>query len=168
MSSKVNGKSGARPTGQGLTSPLWFSLQLGFFAGLIWGGVRWLFYILHFTVVLPGFVAEPFFKHSFMQTIAGHLIGLLAFIAFSMVVTFLYTLLLRKLKGPYPGMMFGAVCWAVLFMWGGPELGMFPPITKLTWDTLVSEFCVFLLWGLFIGYTVAFEFTDERLREKAV
>ncbi|MFB5268387.1 YqhR family membrane protein [Paenibacillus enshidis] len=168
MSSITKRDRSAHPTGQGLTSPLRFSLQLGFFAGLIWGLVRWLFYILHFTVVLPGFLAEPFFKHSFMKSTAGHLTGLLFFIVFSMIATFLYTALLRKLKGPYPGLIFGAVWWTVLFVWAGPRLGMFPPVTRLTWDTLVSEFCVFLLWGLFIGYTVAFEFTDERLREHAV
>ncbi|MDP4096758.1 YqhR family membrane protein [Paenibacillus sp. P96] len=167
MSSITNGKRSPRLNGQQLTSPLRFSLELGFFAGLIWGLVRWLFYILHFTVVLPGFIAEPFFKHSFMKSTAGHWTGLLVFILFSMAATFLYTAVLRKLKGPYPGMIYGAVWWAVLFLWAGPLLGMLPPVTKLTWDSLVSEFCVFLLWGLFIGYTVAFEFTDDRVREHA-
>lgn len=41
------------------TNPFYFSVELGFFAGLIWGGARWLMYVLHFTKVLPGFLAEP-------------------------------------------------------------------------------------------------------------
>ncbi len=39
------------------------------------------------------------------------------------------------------------------------------PQNELTWDSIITEFCFFLLWGLFIGYTVAMEYTDERKRE---
>lgn len=56
---------GRRPTqrqGQAhyYTKPFPFALELGFFAGFIWGGLHWLFYLLHFTIVPVGFLAEPF------------------------------------------------------------------------------------------------------------
>lgn len=38
---------------------------------------------------------------------------------------------------------------------------------KLPWNTVISEFCIFLLWGMFIGYTAAIEYTDERKREQS-
>lgn len=145
---------------------LWyFAIELGIFAGLIWGGLRWLMYALHFTRVIPGFLAEPFFKHEFLLTSAGHLLGYLFFIAFSVVVSLIYVLIFRKLKGPWPGMLYGVLWWAGIFFFGSWPFLM-QPMFKLPWNSVISEFCIFLLWGLFIGYTAAIEYTDERKREQ--
>jgi cation transport ATPase len=142
-----------------------FALELGFFAGLLWGLLRWLFFTLHFTIVAPSFLAEPFFKHSFMKTTAGHLVGLLFFIALSVIASLVYTLMFRRFKGPMPGIVYGLVWWVILFVLTGPKLGMMNPPHRLTWNSIYTEICLFLLWGLFIGYTIAVEYTDERKRE---
>lgn len=142
-----------------------FALELGFFAGLIWGGLRWLMYWLKFTEVSPGFLAEPFFKHDFLITTLGQLVGYLFFIVFSVLVALLYVLTLRRLKGPWPGMALGVLWWAILFLVAS-QLFLLQRPFRLSWNSLISEFCVFLIWGLFIGYTTALEFTDERKREK--
>jgi hypothetical protein len=147
------------------TNPWFFAIELGFFAGLIWGGARWLMYVLHFTKVIPAFLAEPFFKHEFLVTPAGHLLGYLFFIAFSVIVSLLYVLIFRKLKGPWPGMIYGVLWWSAVFLAGSWQFLMQPPF-KLPWNSVISEFCLFLLWGLFIGYTAAIEYTDERKREQ--
>lgn len=146
------------------TNPVSFALETGFFAGIIWGGIRWLFYVIHFTKVVPGFLGEPFFQHKFLLTAAGQLTGYLLFIGFSALCSLLYVLVLRKVKGPWLGMMYGIAWWAVLFLAFSWPLLMQPPF-RLPWNTVISEFCVFLLWGLFIGYTAAIEYTDERKRE---
>lgn len=142
-----------------------FSLTIGFFAGLIWGGVQGLFYYMKFTTVLPGYLLEPFFKNSFLQSMAGYYVGWLGFIVFSILVTLAYTLVFRNLKGPLPGMLYGMAWWALIFLVIGPNLHMTTPISTMTTNTFISEFCLYLLWGLFIGYTVAQEYTDERVRE---
>ncbi|WP_106768097.1 YqhR family membrane protein [Paenibacillus faecalis] len=142
-----------------------FALELGFYAGFIWGAVRWLFYSFHFSSVVPGFLLEPFFKHSFLKSAAGQVAGWLSFIALSIIASLIYVYLLRKAKGPWPGIVYGVVWWVVLFIVLEPILHLALPIKRLTWDTNISEICLFLLWGLFIGYTIAQEFTDERHRE---
>lgn len=145
---------------------LWyFAMELGFFAGLIWGGIRWLIYVLHFTKVIPGFLVEPFFKHEFLMTPAGHLLGYLCFIVFSVVASLIYVLIFRKLNGPWPGMVYGVLWWSAIFL-GGSRLFLQQPPFRLPWNSVVSEFCIFLLWGLFIGFTAAIEYTDERKREQ--
>lgn len=147
------------------TNPWLFALQLGFFAGLIWGGIHWLFYGLHFTKVSPGFMAEPFFKHDFLNTVYGHLVGYSFFIVFSIIASLLYVLLLRKLKGPWPGLIYGLIWWAVIFI-ACSRLFLLQPPLKMPWNTFITELCIFLLWGMFIGYTAAIEYTDERKREQ--
>ncbi|UPK42069.1 YqhR family membrane protein [Paenibacillus pabuli] len=164
---KDRGKRAAQRQGQAhyFTKPFPFAVELGFFAGFIWGGLHWLFYLLHFTVVPLGFLAEPFFKHKFIYTAAGHLTGWLFFIVFSVLASLIYTYTLKKWKGPLPGMGYGILWWLIIFVLVGPKLEMVKPLNRLTWDSIITELCFFLLWGLFIGYTVAMEFTDERKRE---
>lgn len=147
------------------TNLLGFSIMIGFFAGLIWGGVKGLFYYLRFTTVIPGFLVEPFFKHSFLNTQPGYYVGWLSFILFSIVATLVYTLAFRKLRGPFPGLVYGIVWWMLIFVVIGPLAQITAPESQLSFDTLFSEFCLYLLWGLFIGYSTAEEFTDERNRE---
>ncbi|WP_018751524.1 YqhR family membrane protein [Paenibacillus sanguinis] len=142
-----------------------FSLEIGCFAGLIWGGVKALFFYMGFTEVVPGYLVEPFFKNAFLHTQAGYYVGWASFIGLSLLATTIYTLALRKLRGPIPGLIYGVVWWVLLFVLLGPWLNMVPPFEKLPVMTIISEFCLYLLWGLFIGYTAAEEYTDERARE---
>ncbi|QWU14787.1 Conserved membrane protein YqhR [Paenibacillus sophorae] len=148
------------------TNPLFFAIETGFFAGLIWGGLHWIFYVLQFTKVIPGFLGEPIFQHKFLVTVAGQLAGYLLFIGFSVLCSILYVLVFRKIKGPWAGMIYGIVWWSVLILACSWLFLMQRPF-RLPWDSLISEFCLFLLWGLFIGYTAATEYTDERKRDSS-
>lgn len=147
------------------TNPWLYSLKIGFFAGLIWGIVRWMFYEMKFTKVLPGFAADPFFQSSFLKTGWGEVVGIGFFVLFSMGAALLYTLALGRLHGPWPGVLYGAAWWVVLFVAVGPMLGIMESVRAAGWNTLYTEICVFLLWGVFIGYSITFEFTDEASRE---
>lgn len=147
------------------TNPLLFAVQLGFFAGLLWGAVRWFCYTFHFTKVLPGFIADMFYTSDYLRTMPGQFVGWAYFIAFSIIASLLYTFLLKKAKGPWPGIVYGLLWWGIIFLWIGPPFGMTLPIQLLGWNTFWTELCLFLLWGIFIGYTVAIEFNDERVRE---
>lgn len=150
---------------RGNTNIWLFSLEIGCFAGLIWGGVKALFFYMQFTEVVPGYLVEPFFKNEFLHTQPGYYVGWASFIGLSLFATIIYTLAFRKLRGPVPGLIYGIAWWGLLFAWVGPWLDMLPPLAELPAMTIISEFCLYLLWGLFIGYTAAEEYTDERARE---
>jgi len=137
-----------------------YALSIGFFAGLIWGAVKMIEHYLHFTSLPPGFLVEPFFKHSFLLTWRGYLLGWVVFIMFSIAAALVYTALLVKFAGPWIGIAYGMVIWGVLFLLVGPVTGMMNWIIYLDWNTILTEACLFMLWGLFIGYSIAFEFND--------
>lgn len=142
-----------------------YAVKIGAYAGLIWGCVRWLFHNMKFTIELPGFLLEPFFKHEFLITYWGIAVGIAAFILFSIGAALLYMVLLGRFKGPWPGLLYGLVWWALMFLAAGPMIGMTGKVNAVGWNTFFSELCIFLLWGIFIGYSIAFEFTDEASRE---
>ncbi len=144
-----------------------FILYLGFFAGFIWGGVKLCFYYLGFTKVIPAFLAEPFYTHDFLDSLTGHMMGWLYFVAFSMLASIFYFLFLRKVKGPWLGIAYGILWWSFLYLFFGPLNGMMKSIDKLDWNSIVTDACLFILWGLFIGFTIAVEFTDEQSDERS-
>ena len=165
MKERTRKENSTEYSGAANTNPFWYCLQLGFFAGLFWGSLRWLLYTIHFTKVLPGFLAEPFFRQSFLKTFWGHLLGLGFFIVFSILAAFLYKLLLGRFKGPWGGIFYGLLWWLVLFFLGGPVMGMIQPIQQIGYETIFTEWALYLVWGLFIGYTLAYEYNDEASRE---
>ncbi|MDF2720422.1 MAG: hypothetical protein K0Q59_97 [Paenibacillus sp.] len=142
-----------------------FGLQTGFFAGLIWGAVKALEAYLHFTEIPAQFMAKPFLAPSFVKSVAGFWMGWLVFIVFSIVASLLYALVLRKVRGPWTGLCYGAAWWVLIYLLVGPSTGMMKWINRYEWNTIITDVCLFLVWGLFIGFSIAFEFTDERNRE---
>ncbi|QNK55469.1 YqhR family membrane protein [Paenibacillus sp. PAMC21692] len=144
-----------------------YAVHIGLFAGLIWGSIRWMFYSMKFTTELPGFLMEPFFRHHFLISYWGIVIGIAGFIVFSIAAALLYTALLGRFRGPWPGIFYGLGWWALMFLAAGPLIGMTSRVNAAGWNTILSELCIFTLWGVFIGYSIAFEFTDESSREPA-
>lgn len=146
----------------GKTNPWLFALQVGLFAGLIWGGLQVIFYYLEFTKILPGFMVEPFFYHNFLKSWSGIFVGWACFLLFSIFSAYIYTLFFRKWKGPWPGIGYGLLWWCIWFVIIGPIVESIKPVGKQGINTITSELCLFVLWGLFIGYTISFEFNEER------
>jgi len=147
------------------TNPWLYPIQIGFFAGLFFGIFRWMCYEMRFTTLLPGYMLDNFFRHSFLATIWGYVIGIAGYIVFSIVMALLYKIVLGKLKGPWPGIFYGLAVWAILFAGIGPLIGIMGWLNQIGWNTIYTELCISTLWGVFIGYSIAFEFTDEVSRE---
>lgn len=147
------------------TSKRHFAVYIGFFAGLLWGGIKIIEHYLHFTTLSPGFLIEPFFLHSFLSTWQGILTGWVAFIIFSIAAALIYSVMLAKARGPWYGLGYGLFWWAVIFLLFGPVTGTTKWIAYMDLNTVLTDFGLYLLWGLFIGYSITFEFTDERVRE---
>lgn len=156
-----------RKDGQLKTRRLRYALYIGFFAGVLWGGVKIIEFAMRFTKVVPGFLLEPFMKHSFLISWPGILAGWACFIALSLVASLLYMLFMRKLPGPWYGIGYGLAWWVFLYLLIGPIAGMVKPVTQLDLNSFVADLCLFVLWGLFIGYSIAMEYTDEWSREPA-
>ena len=148
------------------TNRFLYALQIGIFAGLIFGAIRWICHYFRFTGVIPGFLVEPFFLRSFLAGNGGHVVGTAAFIVLSVAASLLYAPIASKLRGPWPGALYGALWFCVLYLWIGPMLGMLLPLGKLSWDSFWTDGSIFVMWGVFIGYSISYEFTNERRRDK--
>ncbi|MFC4599212.1 YqhR family membrane protein [Cohnella hongkongensis] len=156
-----------RTSGPAPTNPILFSLKIGFYAGIIWGLLRWLATGLRFTSVANAFLLDPFVPRAWLHGFYWQLGGWAAFVAMSILAALVYVAILGRLQGPWPGLAFGAVWWALVYAAAGPYVGALPPLSRIGWGSIVTDFCLFLLWGLFIGYSIAFELHNEAAREPA-
>jgi hypothetical protein len=145
------------------TRPIPYALMVGFFAGVIWGALRIFFFALGFTEVVPGFLVEPFFKHDFLAGVRGYFVGWASFIVLSMIAALIYTIFAKMIKGPWPGVAYGLIWFGVLYLLLGPMIGLINR-SDMDVNSILTDACTFVLWGVFIGYTITFEFTDERER----
>ncbi|RUS48049.1 YqhR family membrane protein [Cohnella sp. AR92] len=161
------GDRSREPEGRGTVSAFRYALQIGFFAGVIWGLVRWLVVALNLTEVPQAFLADSWMPRAKLNTAYWHCAGFVLFIAMSIAAAVLYWLLLGALRGPWPGVVFGGAWWCLLFLVIGPPTGMTESVRVIGWNSIVSELGLYLVWGLFIGYSIAFEFHDEASREPA-
>lgn len=148
-----------------LTKPWSYALYIGFFAGLIWGLAGHVLSYFAFTEVAPAFWLTPWVDKSFLSSWRGQVAGLALYICYSIVAALLYTAVLRKARGPWPGIAYGLAWYVLLFCVIGPLLGLIPSFGKLATHTHLAELCRSLLWGVFIGYSITLEFTDDRRRE---
>ncbi|WP_296974418.1 YqhR family membrane protein [Thermobacillus sp. ZCTH02-B1] len=151
----------------GGTNPWTHAASVGFWAGLIWGLIHWLCELLRFTSVHVGYWIEPFFLRKFLVSPAGHAAGIASFIVFSVAAALLYRALLIRFRGPWAGIVYGTAWWAAIFGGLGPLFGMTAPLTRIGWNTIWTEWSIHMLWGLFIGYSIAFEFHDSAGGERA-
>ena len=142
-----------------------YAIHIGFYAGLIWGVVKYVFYYFKFTKVLTAFFLTTWYEKKTLESWGGQLSGFGGFIVFSIVAAIIYMLILQKRKGAWAGILYGFVWWAAVYVLIGPLTGTLSPIQKLDMNSILSDACIFVLWGVFIGYSIALEFTDERNRE---
>jgi uncharacterized membrane protein YagU involved in acid resistance len=143
-----------------------YALMVGFYAGLIWGTLRIFSYTFGFTQVVPGFLVEPFFLHDFLLGYGGIGLELVTFTLLSLIASIIYMFLFSHRVGPWPGIVYGITWFVAIYLVMGPLIGLLPPLGIISWHSIWSDGCIFLLWGVFIGYSISFEFTDERAHKK--
>lgn len=149
----------------GQTEPYAFSLYIGCFAGLFASLIRLAAHFLRFTPFDNSFLIYDMFINLEQSDLLVQLLGGVSFIILSIIASIIYMLLFRNKKGPMWGIGYGLCWWLLLFIvlpyvisW--PTRGM---VMEL--ETQAFEACLFIIWGLFIGYSIAFEFTDEAKHE---
>lgn len=164
-SNEKNNKNKNNDNSPAPTHPILFSMKIGFFAGLIWGLIRWLTTGLNFTKVSQAFLLDPFVPRRWLVGFYWQAGGLAMFILMSVLAALVYLFVLGRLKGHWPGVLFGAGWWGIVYAWLGPIIGAVPPLKQIGWSSIVTDFCLFLLWGVFIGYSISFELHNEAERE---
>ncbi|GAB2693061.1 YqhR family membrane protein [Paenibacillus thermoaerophilus] len=144
-----------------------YAVGIGFFAGLLFGFLKIAEVYFRFTSVPITFLIRPYFTQEFLRSGWGLWFGWGAFTLMSIACSLLYALLLRRTGGPWAGFAFGLAVWGAVYCFLGPWFGWLNPAAEYDFNTLITDACLFLIWGAFIGYSISFEFTSDKRSDPA-
>lgn len=132
-------------------------IEIGLFGGLFWGGIWYFLHIFSFTVAGPNYFLLPFAFGGWKEGMWGNIVGIICMAILSILVAFLYLVAFKKFEGVVPGILYGVGLWMILFL----AIGSFAPVIKsameMPRETVITTICIFILYGVFIAYSVAFE-----------
>ncbi|SFJ21737.1 Conserved membrane protein YqhR [Halobacillus dabanensis] len=137
------------------------ALITGFIAGILWSGLGTIAYYFNFTQVSPAsFIFRSFWQTDWTGTWLAEVLAVVIIGILSLGTALLYYLTMKKLNGIWPGMLFGIALWAVVYLVLTPVFPAIPTFLDLNSDTWVTTGCLFILYGVFIGYSISYEYRE--------
>src|SRR5699024_10309548 len=106
-------------------------------------------------------------KITFSSTWLNYLVAIVIATVCSIILAIIYYGLLKKINSMWIGILYGIFLWGVLFVFLQP---VFPSVQKIQdWNnnTIVSTISLFILYGLFIGYSISHDYHDTLKQTKS-
>ena len=142
-------------------------VTIGLFGGIFWSLLAYLSYIFNFTVISPNLVLEPWAVGDWKDGVRGQFIGVAIIGVLSIGVALVYYAVLRKFQSIWIGLLYGAVLWGLVFLVLNPIFPDLKTVNHLDRNTIITTVCFYILYGVFIGYSISFE-TNELAHAKKV
>lgn len=139
----------------------------GFVGGVLWSSLGWLAHFLNFAEISPNLILQPFVQAGWKDGRWGNLLSILLIGLLSILAAFLYYAVFKKVKSMWGGFFYGLILWALVF-YGFAFL--FPAVKnagEYSGDTNVTTLCLYILFGVFVGYSISFEENELGTNQKA-
>ncbi|WP_059171105.1 YqhR family membrane protein [Bacillus sp. FJAT-27445] len=133
----------------------------------LWGGLFWSFigqvgYYFHFTKISPRAVLGPWALGSWKNGWLGTLVAIVLIALISIGTAFIYSALLKKTGGILSGIGYGIVLFLLVFLLLNPMFPGISPFGRLDQNTMYTSICLFILYGVFIGYSISYDYKNRR------
>lgn len=137
-------------------------LLIGAVGGLLWSSIWYGAYFFNFTDVGPNLFWMAWSLGDWTEEKTGQWLAILMITIGSIAIAFLYRYSLAKISSMWMGIGFGAVLWVLIFYIANPLFVGLDSVQELSNITITSTICLFISYGLFVGYSIAYE---EELQE---
>lgn len=135
--------------------------SVGFFGGLIWSIIGYLAFFFNFIRVGPALVLMPWALGDWKNGLIGQIIGIIVISILSIAVAFLYRYIFARFNSMWPGVGYGFFLWLVVFYLLNPIFPGLKPLVNLDLNTIVTGICLYILYGVFIGYSISYEYSEQ-------
>ncbi len=139
------------------------TIIIGFVGGVFWSLIGYLAYFFHFSEISPNMILIPWVAGGWKYGKAGNYAAIVLIGLISIAAALLYYALLRNIRGMWAGGLYGAALWAVVFYLFNPLFPNVHPVADLEANTIITTLCLYILYGVFVGYSISFE-TQEMNR----
>lgn len=141
-----------------------YLLSIGFFGGFFASLTAYLAHFLNFIPFGPGIILQMLPQYTvipWMRGPGGHFIGILVISLFSIGFAYLYYALLRRMDTAWVGVWYGLALWVVLFIGLNQLIPGVKKVDELGWNTNITLLCIFIIYGLFVGYSISYEHKED-------
>ncbi|MEK3890760.1 YqhR family membrane protein [Bacillus sp. FSL K6-3431] len=144
-------------------------LILTIITGIVGGTVGTIFIYLahyfHFTSISPAIIISPI-PGAWKAGWIGVVVTIILYNLLSILAALFYYGVLRKKTSLYWGLAYGLAIYILLFIGLPAVIPGMKPFYKLDINTILTELCFFILYGMFIGYTISYEYNEQRYLKK--
>ncbi|WP_152445081.1 YqhR family membrane protein [Bacillus sp. THAF10] len=134
----------------------------GFIGGVFWSLIGYIAYIFSFTEISPNVVLQPWALGEWKKGWLGYIISFILLGLFGIGAALIYMAVLKKLTQFWVGIVYGIALWAVVFFILNPMFPSIKTVRELTLNTNVTNICLYILFGVFVGYSISFEFNEMK------
>lgn len=138
----------------------------GLVGGVFWSSLALLAYAINLTDIRPNIILEPWAIGDWKKGWIGTVFSILAIGILSIGASLIYYALLRKLKSMWIGIAYGILLFVLVFYVLNPIFPGIKPFWDLSRNTLVTSACFYILFGVFVGYSISFEESERKAREQ--
>ncbi|ADI26119.1 YqhR family membrane protein [Geobacillus sp. C56-T3] len=133
------------------------TIIIGFVGGVFWSLIGYLAYFFHFSEISPNMILIPWVAGDWKYGKAGNYAAIVLIGIISIAAALLYYAFLRKIAGMWAGMVYGVVLWMMVFYLFNPLFPNVQPVADLEANTIITTLCLYILYGVFVGYSISFE-----------
>lgn len=138
----------------------------GLFGGILWSTLAYFAYVFSFTEIRPNVILEPWAIGDWKESWIGTVISILAIGIVSIGAALIYYAALRKFKSIWAGAVYGIILFLLVFFVLNPVFPGISPFAELKRNTIITSICFYILFGVFVGYSISYEESELQMREK--
>lgn len=133
---------------------------IGVVGGLLWSTLGYIAFFFNFARIGPALVLMPWALGNWKNGYIGQIVGIVVIALLSILVAFIYKLLLEKVNSMWAGAVYGIILWLIVFYLLNPIFPGLKSVANLDSNTIITTLCLYLLYGVFIGYSISFEYQE--------
>ncbi|HLS60628.1 MAG TPA: YqhR family membrane protein [Virgibacillus sp.] len=143
------------------------SLLTGLIGGMLLGFFGALLYYFNFTEVAPKtYVLESWLTAEWVDSWKGDLFSVFAVGLLSILIAFVYYGLGKRMRTIWSGIGFGVLLWLLLFVLFQPLFTNIQKVGELSLDTIITTGTLFIIYGMFVGYSISYDYHDTQILHK--
>lgn len=147
-------------------SLMMMTIVTGLFGGIFWSSLAYIAYLFHFTEIRPNVILEPWALGQWKEQWLGTVISIIAIGLFSIGAALVYFAVLRKIKTIWAGAGYGLALFVLVFYVLNPIFPGIKPFWDLSKNTLITMACFYILYGVFVGYSISYEENEVQNKEE--
>ncbi|CAG9619238.1 YqhR family membrane protein [Sutcliffiella rhizosphaerae] len=140
----------------------------GFIGGVFWSLIGYCAYSFSFTEISPNVVLQPWALGNWKEGWLGHIISVILLGLFGIGAALIYSMALKKFNQFWIGIIYGGALWALVFFLLNPMFPSIKTVRELTLDTNVTNICLYILFGVFVGYSISFEHNEMQSQKQSL